>query len=304
MYCVDRTADFATAIESSRAKLLAQHKKVSIPQKRTKPRSEFHNVASNVAQQLASTYDNLERLTLLCKSTSMYGDPAQDIQNLTEDIKHNITSLRDQLSTLQSIQDTKNSQVGAHSETVVKSLTARLQNAKSSFLTVLERRKESLKNQYEKKKQLFGSPSTSSSTSSTVRKDVSSPLYQQTPSNPLITLPSETSGTDVAITIPATMVQSQMLDRRVDSRAEALQDVMISIEELSHIFERVNLLVAQQGELIGRIEDDVELTESRVLTARQQLEKAWESVSSSRWLSLKLGAVGLIFLVIFLVFFA
>ena len=123
--------------------------------------------------------------------------------------------------------------------------------------------------------------------------------------------PSETSGTDVAITIPATMVQSQskcvcvcvcvcvclfvccvclltaivlVLDRRVDSRAEALQDVMvrfdfvamrahslrrscvlmfdccvvlfcfvqISIEELSHIFERVNLLVAQQGELIGR----------------------------------------------------
>lgn len=27
----------------------------------------------------------------------MYGDPAQDIQNLTEDIKHNITSLRDQV---------------------------------------------------------------------------------------------------------------------------------------------------------------------------------------------------------------
>jgi syntaxin 5 len=78
----------------------------------------------------------------------------------------------------------------------------------------------------------------------------------------------------------------------METRASALQQVQSTIEELSHIFERVSLLVAQQGELLSRIEDDVEKTETHVISTRAQLEKALEAIMSSRWLAAKLGAVG------------
>jgi hypothetical protein len=57
-------------------------------------------LASDVAGELARTYAGLEQLTKLAKSTSMYGDPAEDIQTLSEDIKISITHMRDQLATL------------------------------------------------------------------------------------------------------------------------------------------------------------------------------------------------------------
>ena len=89
----------------------------------------------------------------------------------------------------------------------------------------------------------------------------------------------------------------------IETRASAMQEVQKTIVELSHIFERVSLLVAQQGELIGRIGDDIEAAETHVLSTREQLERAWANVSSSRWLAAKMGAVFVVFLIIWLVFF-
>lgn len=174
----DRTGDFARLVESGRTKRLAKHQSVSIPQTRVPKHSEFHIVASDVAQELANTYGKLERLTKrkattalsfcsvlllffvfnfcamlfhhrrLCvafsvaKSTSMYGDPAQDIQILTDDIKSSMTQLHKRLKDLEALRDSHNQQAIVHSDTVVKSLGNRLLSAKTNFLNVLETRKE------------------------------------------------------------------------------------------------------------------------------------------------------------------
>jgi syntaxin 5 len=203
--------------------------------------------------------------------------------------------------------DISNSQVSQHEQTVVKSLSTRLQKAKASFLNVLETRKDSLKHQYEKKKQLFGN----NATPTRAKKNFTSPLYNSgsssSASTPLL-LDMDGGGSsqqaqsqDIAIMIPERMLLER--SSQMETRASALQQVQSTIEELSHIFERVSLLVAQQGELLSRIEDDVEKTETHVVSTRAQLEKALEAIMSSRWLAAKLGAVGILFLVLFLVFF-
>jgi syntaxin 5 len=210
----------------------------------------------------------------------------------------------------QEMHDISNSQVSQHEQTVVKSLSTRLQRAKASFLSVLETRKEALKHQYEKKKQLFGN----NATPTRAKKNFTSPLYNSSASSastPLlldmdsngdgVSSSSQQQPQDIAIMIPERMLVERQ--SQIETRASALQQVQSTIEELSHIFERVSLLVAQQGELLSRIEDDVERTETHVISTRAQLERALEAIMSSRWLAAKLGAVAVIFIVLFLVFF-
>ena len=72
----------------------------------------------------------------------MYGDPAQDIQLLSDDIKASMTVLHKQLKELETLRDSQNQQATVHSDTIVKSLGNRLLVAKTNFLGVLETRKE------------------------------------------------------------------------------------------------------------------------------------------------------------------
>jgi hypothetical protein len=50
----------------------------------------------------------------------MYGDPAQDIQLLTDDIKSSMTVLHTQLSDLKALRDDRNQQATLHSDAVIK----------------------------------------------------------------------------------------------------------------------------------------------------------------------------------------
>jgi syntaxin 5 len=270
-------------------------------------KSPFHVLASDVSSELARTYASLEQLTKLAKSTSMYDDPAEDIQALSDDIKRSLSFMRDQLASLQALQDASNAQVGQHEQTVVKALSSRFLRAKTAFLTVLETRKDSLKHQYEKKKQLFGSATparakkTFSFSTTTSSSSASTPLLADMDGNGGGSQVALSNSNDIAITIPERMLVER--NSQVETRANALQQVQSTIEELSQIFERVSMLVAQQGELISRIEDDVERTETHVLSVREQLEQTLQSVMSSKWLAAKLGVVAVVFLILFLVFF-
>lgn len=62
--------------------------------------------------------------------------------------------------------------------------------------------------------------------------------------------------------------------------------------------------VHEQGELAIRIDENVDETLSNVDSAQAQLLKYLRSVSSNRWLIMKVFAVLMVFLVIFVVFVA
>lgn len=93
-------------------------------------------------------------------------------------------------------------------------------------------------------------------------------------------------------------------DSYMQSRAEALQNVESTIHELSNIFNQLATLVSQQGEIAIRIDENMDDTLANVEGAQGALLKYLNSISSNRWLMIKIFFVLMFFLMIFLFFVA
>ncbi|KAL6524135.1 Syntaxin-32 [Orobanche minor] len=93
-------------------------------------------------------------------------------------------------------------------------------------------------------------------------------------------------------------------DSYMQSRVEALQNVESTIHELGNIFNQLATLVSQQGETAIRIDENMDDTLSNVEGAQGALLKYLNSISSNRWLMIKIFFVLIFFLMIFLFFVA
>ncbi len=83
-----------------------------------------------------------------------------------------------------------------------------------------------------------------------------------------------------------------------------MQNVESTIAELSDVFKQLAHLVHEQGEQIMRIDNNVAQADMNVEAAHTELVKALQSVSSNRWLMLKIFGVLLVFFIFFVVFLA
>lgn len=113
-------------------------------------------------------------------------------------------------------------------------------------------------------------------------------------------------GTDAS---PSPHMEAAMLQQVVprqeniyQSRTNALQNVESTITELSGIFTHLATMVAQQGELAIRIDDNMDESLANVEGASNALLKYLNKISSNRWLMIKLFLILILFLVIFIVF--
>ncbi|OIW16183.1 hypothetical protein TanjilG_18898 [Lupinus angustifolius] len=88
------------------------------------------------------------------------------------------------------------------------------------------------------------------------------------------------------------------------SRATALHNVESTITELSGIFTNLATMVAHQGELAIRIDDNMDESLANVEGAHSSLLRHFNQISSNRWLLIKIFVVLIIFLIIFLFFLA
>lgn len=85
---------------------------------------------------------------IVAKRTSMFDDPAVEIQELTSVVKQDITALNAAISDLQQLCDSRNDGVNQtkhsseHSTTVVDTLKSRLMNTTKEFKDVLTLRTE------------------------------------------------------------------------------------------------------------------------------------------------------------------
>ena len=93
-------------------------------------------------------------------------------------------------------------------------------------------------------------------------------------------------------------------DQYLSARSEALQNVEQTITELGGIFQQLATMVAEQGEMAIRIDENVERSVADVDNAQTQMLKYLNSISSNRWLIMKIFGVLISFLVFFVVFIA
>lgn len=93
-------------------------------------------------------------------------------------------------------------------------------------------------------------------------------------------------------------------DMYLTSRQEALHQVESTIVELGNIFQQLAHMVHEQGEMAVRIDENVDDTLSNVEAGQAQLLKYLNTISSNRWLMLKVFAVIMMAMMFFLMFVA
>ncbi|KAL1532469.1 Syntaxin-32 [Salvia divinorum] len=326
----DRTQEFLGIAERAKKSVSLHNGPSSSGSRREEPprsvlamQSEFNRRASKIGLGIHQTSQKLAKLAKLAKRTSVFDDPTLEIQELTAVIKQDITALNSGVVDLQFLSNSRNentsSDTTTHSTTVVDDLKNRLMSTTKEFKEVLTMRTENLK-VHDNRRQLF---------SSSASKNHANPFVRQRPlaakastSNSAATPLPWSDGTQTSSQLfPKTQVdgESQPLlqqqnqqqqqivpvqDSYMQSRAEALQNVESTIHELGSIFNQLATLVSQQGEIAIRIDENMEDTLSNVEGAQGALLKYLNSISSNRWLMIKIFFVLIFFLMVFLFFVA
>ena len=299
--------------------------------------SEFARMSARVGRGIHSTSQKLERLAQLAKSAGTFDDPSRDIAELSAVIKQDITALNSALAELQThashTQETKQGQ--DHSVTVVDTLKSRLMGATKSFKETLTQRQEVVKEQNERRAR-YGGAGVGANRPNAFRRadfgkgsggafprathqadggmgagDASSAVARFQPPGSRGSLqggglPTHHGGGGGFATGDQTqgqlLVQGQ--DQYLSARSEALQNVERTITELGGIFQQLATMVSEQGELAVRIDENVNESVANVDNAQTQLLKYMNSISSNRWLIMKIFGVLISFLVFFVVFVA
>ena len=82
-----------------------------------------------------------------------------------------------------------------------------------------------------------------------------------------------------------------------------MQSIESTIVELGGIFQQLALMVKEQEEVVHRIDGNIEDAEMNVEAAHTELLKYFRTVTSNRWLMIKVFALLIFFFVIFVIFF-
>ncbi|XP_009770611.1 syntaxin-31 [Nicotiana sylvestris] len=293
----------------------------------TPDRSQFNKKASKIGLSIHQTSQKIDRLAKLAKRSSIFDDPSKEIQELTALIKNDITTLNVGVSDLQTLQDmevadgTHSKDRVVHCTAVCDDLKTRLMAATKSFQDALTTRTKNMK-AHEDRKQIFSTNLARENPLRQPQKTVAEPPPWSTP---------PTGGGPESSVLPANGVQaSNQLRRRLasdnppshqmemsmlqevvprqesysQSRASALQNVESTISELSGIFTHLATMVAQQGELAIRIDDNMDESLTNVEGAQGALLKYLNRISSNRWLMVKIFLVLILFLCVFIFFLA
>lgn len=276
---------------------------VSDPRVQLQQNSEFARKAAEIGHSIHRTSLKLQKLAQLAKRSSMFDDPAAEVDELTGIIKQDIQGMNNSIAELQRLSARSkdaNKQSESHSHTVVDNLRTRLKDATQEFKEVLTSRTENLKH-HKERRQIF---------SSSTDAEATVPLLRQR--SQAAAGDHMESGLSGSAAPPPSFLQqghqqqqlvlAQPQDTYLSSRHEQLRNVESTIVELGTIFNTLSNLVAEQGEMAIRIDENIEDTLSNVTGAQAQLLKYLNSISSNRWLIMKVFMVLMAFLVLFVVF--
>lgn len=315
MTCRDRTSEFTATIKSLQSRQGNGIIKSPIHLSANNHHSNFMSIARKIGHDLANTFAKLEKLTILARKKSLFDDKSEDIQQLTLVIKQDIGILNRQIGQLQELAKLQDNHSGrhvqSHSNTVVVSLQTHLATMSNQFKSVLEVRTENMKHQKCRREQFSQPVAVSSSLPpSALSGNLGSVLLMDEAKNDTVPLLSN-GGPDVAITMDAVsgdkqryQQQLQLIDEQdsyIRSRSEAMRNIEQTIVELGTIFQQLAHMVKEQEEMVERIDSNVDDADMSVNAAHTELVKYFQSVTSNRWLMIKIFGVLIFFFIIFII---
>merc|ERR1711953_323066 len=218
-------------------------------------------------------------------------------------IKQDIAHLNKQIGQLQTIakdQRKGSHQAGRHSSSTVVQLQSKLATMSNNFKQVLEVRTENLKSQRSRAEQFSSGGVTSSlPASATMGYHAGSVLAMEDD------MASQRG--DAVIDMGgsqqlATINQDQ--DQYYSSRADAMHTIESTIVELGGIFSQLATMVKEQEEMVTRIDNNIDDTALNVELGHNEILKYFQSVTSNRWLMVKIFGVLIFFFLLFVIFMA
>lgn len=282
-------------------------------------RTKFAQAARQIGHDLTSTCTKLEKLSLLAKRQSIFDDRGGEIQQLTYIIKQDLAALNKQIGMLQEVarsQGGTSRQRSSHSNAVVVSLQSKLASASNDFKTVLEVRTDSLKKQAARREHFTTSNGAASGpmgerASSILLQDdlVAQQRYAASNGAAAQDVSIDMDGGEGGEAGPTARYKQQLMlideqDKFFQQRADTMKNIEQTIVELGDIFHQLAYMVKEQEEMVARIDSNVEDTVMNVDMAHSELLKYFKSISSNRWLMMKVFGVLIVFFVIFVVFVA
>ncbi|KAI8615121.1 t-SNARE [Chytriomyces sp. MP71] len=310
----------------------------------------------------------LHSLTSLAKRKSLFNDLPQQVNELTQSIRADISKINKNISLLQNHQRAQiqngasPKQVADHAAAVVTSLQTRLASTSTEFKTVLEVRTQNLKDQKSRRDQysftpsasagpstpsasssatappMFGAnsnrtphfagdASASSSLFASAASNYSSPLYN--PDRKYVaasTLDDSPDGLrnrgavnnlgggsgsnrDSVIDMEGIGGHQQLAMQNnnaatmeyIDSRGQAIDTIESTIAELGQIYSQFTQILAQQREMVQRIDMNVMDTEVNVTNAHHELAKYLERLQGNRWLLIQVFGILVVFFMLFVI---
>ncbi|OCF54075.1 syntaxin 5 [Kwoniella mangroviensis CBS 10435] len=310
--------------------LLANGKDGSLAVKEGASKSEFGRMASGIAKDINNTTLKLQKLAQLAKRKTLFDDRPIEISELTYIIRQDIASLNTQIASLQSYVRSQKpnasgggnngKQVEEHNSNVVMLLQSRLANMGMGFKDVLELRTQNMKASKDRTEQFMHTAANASlpppSNNSLLFSQSGGPGsgFDRKGKNRASPIPDDGKTDFLALDIDGDRGESgvvkggdyqqmQLVEQQNDyiqSRSTAIESIESTIAELGSIFSQLAGMVAEQRETVQRIDADTTDIAANVTGAQRELLKYYASISSNRWLMLKIFGVLIIFFLVFI----
>ncbi|KZV87770.1 t-SNARE [Exidia glandulosa HHB12029] len=322
----DRTNEFRACVQSIRSRSAAPRRQRTAPT--SSKRSEFSSMAANIGKDISSTTTKLSKLAQLAKRKTLFDDKPVEISELTYIIKQDIAGINKQIASLQSYVKSQGQnkagtqkQVDEHNHNVVILLQNKLADTSVAFKDVLEIRTKNMKESKDRTEQFMYS---TAAAANQPPQGTSSLLYAPRGEGSDITRPGsrasfkgkgravEPENDLLALDIDAVeegraggsayqqMQLVEQQDNYIQSRSTAIESIESTIAELGQIFQQLAGMVAEQRETVQRIDADTVDIASNVSGAQRELLKYYASISSNRWLMLKIFGVLIVFFLVFI----
>jgi len=283
-------------------------------------------MAGGIGRDIAGTTVKLEKLAQLAKRKTLFDDKPVEISELTYVIKQEIASINKQIATLQAFVKQQNASKGGrgsskeveeHNNNVVMLLQSKLANTSMSFKDVLEIRTQNMKESKDRTDQFVYSASQAAANAPPPASSLlfADPADSRSKGKGKGKARSNVQDTDLlALDIDRAeagempsggdgYMQMQLVERQdnyLQERSTAIESIESTIAELGQIFTQLAQMVAEQRETVQRIDADTVDIANNVAGAQRELLKYYSSISSNRWLMLKVFGVLIVFFLVFI----
>lgn len=227
---------------------------------------QFSEASKEVRQRLMHARDSVHELFLKIRKGNIFGEDEERINEIIISLNHDLAQVETKISSLYNIKSKPQNYKDA-----IQTLQQNLSDITKDFQTLIKKRSEISTKIQER------------------RQNITAPIHQ---SNYFPTMYNDETE------VP--MYQDTQVIQETRERYDLVRNVEQSITEIASMFQKLSQMIASQEYDVQRIDENANDASTNLLKGTKQLEKFYEKTKKNRWLIMKIGAVLIVFALIFI----